>query len=151
MKYCRNCGSPTESTEPCRCGAPPMDGRNFCDACADPTYIDETECPNCEHSLASGMPSFKNTIVASKPPKDPSMIAALSVIPFPWLGQIFLGQTAKGISMLLVTYFLSFFLIGIIMLPLAAIDAYKLAKELQDGGSIGPWDFFWSIKKRNAT
>ena len=52
--------------------------------------------------------------------------------------------------MLVLTCFLSIFLIGLVMLPIAAIDAYKLAKVLQEGGSIGPWDFFWSIKKEEA-
>lgn len=150
MKYCRNCGKPPETADACRCGVAPRDGRNFCDNCANPTYSEETECPNCQHALEPGFATFKNTIVASNPPKDPSMIAALSVIPFPWLGQIFLGQTAKGLSMLLLTYFLSFFLVGLVLLPIAAIDAYKLAKELQNGGSIGPWDFFWSIEDSSA-
>jgi len=151
MKYCRNCGQPSESEETCKCGAPLKGGRRFCDSCGNPTYAEETECPNCQNPLESGTPSFTKTIVASSPPKDPSMIAALSVIPFPWLGQIFLGQTAKGISMLILTYVLSIFLIGIVMLPIAAIDASKLAKVLKDGGAIGPWDFFWSIEKKDAT
>ena len=151
MNYCRNCGKPPSSSEKCQCGVPPDAGRRFCDACGNPTYSDESECPNCKHSLESGTPSFKNTIVASNPPKDPIMIAALSIVPFPWLGQIFLGQTAKGISMLVLTYFLSVFLIGLLMIPLAAVDAYKLAKHLKLGGSIGPWDFFWSIESNTTT
>ena len=151
MKYCRNCGQPPESEDKCKCGAPPKGGRGFCNFCGNPTYADEAECPNCQNPLETGLPTFKKTIVASAPPKDPSMIAALSVIPFPWLGQIFLGQTAKGVSMLILTYVLSTFLIGLVMLPIAAIDAYKLAKVLQNGGAIGPWDFFWSIKEKDAT
>ena len=147
MKFCRNCGRPPESADACRCGVRPNAGRRFCDECGNPTYPEESQCPNCENELESGTVTIKKTIVASNPPKDPSMIAALSVIPFPWLGQIFLGQTAKGLTMLVITYFLSIFIVGIVLVPIAAIDAYKLAKELQEGRSIGKWDFFWSIDK----
>lgn len=150
-EYCRNCGKPVDlNAERCRCGAPPRDGRNFCNCCKNPTYEDESVCSNCGKPLATGRPSFPNTIVASNPPKDPTMVAALSVIPFPWLGQMFLGQTAKGFTMLFVTYVLSFFCIGFLLVPLSAVDAYCLAKVLRDGGSIGPWDFFWSVHKKEA-
>jgi len=145
MNYCRNCASELADAEACRCGAPPLAGRRFCDGCANPTYPEETECPNCGNKLDAGQPAFRNTIVASNPPKDPSMMAALSFIPLPWLGQIFMGQTTKGITMLLVTVVASVFLIGLILPFVAAYDAYRLAQELREGRSIGPWDFFWSI------
>lgn len=147
-EYCRNCGKSVDpNVERCRCNAPPRDGRNFCNGCGNPTYQDESECTNCCKSLATGRPDFPNSIVASNPSKDPTMVAALSVIPFPWLGQIFLGQTTKGFTMLIVTYLLSYFWIGILLVPVSVVDAYRLAKVLRDGGSIGPWDFFWSVRK----
>jgi predicted amidophosphoribosyltransferase len=150
-EYCRNCGKLVDpKVKRCRCGAPPRDSRNFCNGCGNPTYEDESECSSCGQPLATGRPSFPNTIVASNPPKDPTMVAALSVIPFPCLGQMFLGQMAKGFTMLIVTYVLSFFGIGLLLVPLSAIDAYCLAKVLRDGGSIGPWDFFWSVGKKEG-
>jgi len=77
------------------------------------------------------------------------MVAALSVIPFPWLGQMFLGQTAKGFTMLIITCVLALVNIGfgLLFVLLSAVDAYCLAKVLHDGGSIRPWDFFWSVPK----
>ena len=145
-KVCRNCGNPVDSSDDvCRCGAPPEGGRNFCDRCANPTYEDETECTHCGKSLSSGPPAFSRTIVASTPPKDPTMIAVLSVIPLPWLGQIVMGQAAKGVTMLIVTIALLTVGIGFVLILLAAFDAYCLAKVLRDGGAISPWDFCWSV------
>ena len=147
MNYCRNCASEQIDTAGCKCGAPTGAGRRFCNGCANPTYPEESECPNCGEMLEVGQPTFRNTIVASNPPKDPSMMAALSLIPFPWLGQIFMGQTAKGVTMLIVTVLTSIFLVGLILPILAAYDGYRLAQVLKEGKSIGPWHFFWSIPR----
>lgn len=147
--YCRNCGRtvPPDAGR-CRCGAPPMEGRNFCDCCGDPTYIDESVCPNCGRELATGPAPYPNTVVASNPPKQPGQIAAMSLF-LPWWGQIALGQDAKGFLMLLATtVWTGLWWFGAMILPLlAAIDGYVLAKELQAGRAIGPWDFFWGLRK----
>ena len=65
------------------------------------------------------------------------------------LGQIYLGQTLKGIVLLLIA-----FMIGILISPLllfipsiiiyigVMIDAYKIGEKLEAGQSVGEWEFF---------
>jgi hypothetical protein len=91
------------------------------------------------------------TILPSDPPKDPILMAVLSFF-VPWMGQILIGQVAKGVVMLLVTPILfALFVIvtlgmGLVILPfvgvIAVIDAYLLSKKLKDGQAIGGWEFF---------
>jgi TM2 domain-containing membrane protein YozV len=90
-------------------------------------------------------------IMPSSSAKDPILMAVLSFF-IPWLGQLVLGQTAKGIVMFLLTPILfAIFVIatlgmGLIVLPfvdlIAAVDAYLLAKKLKEGRAIGNWEFF---------
>ncbi len=87
----------------------------------------------------------------SSPAKDPILMGVLSFF-IPWLGQLVIGQVAKGIVMFLLTPILfAIFVIatlgmGLIVLPfvdlIAAIDAYLLAKKLREGRAIGNWEFF---------
>lgn len=83
----------------------------------------------------------------SDPPKDPVMMCILSVL-IVGLGQIILGQTGKGITMLvgvilfgLFTCFYGFLLAPIFWL-IAGLDAYKIANKLKQGNSVGAWEFF---------
>ena len=61
------------------------------------------------------------------------------------LGQLIMGQTAKGISMfvgaLLVT-FITFGFGGFIIAAISVFDAVQIAKKKQSGKVIGDWEFF---------
>lgn len=61
------------------------------------------------------------------------------------LGQIVLGQTKKGIAILLGSMVLGALTLGLsifITWPLGGIDAFLVAKKLKEGRSVGEWEFF---------
>jgi TM2 domain-containing membrane protein YozV len=84
----------------------------------------------------------------SDPPKDPVLMCILSGL-FVGLGQIVMGQTAKGIVMILFAIFaglpLALVTLGL-SIPgfwaVAAVDAYKIANKLKQGTPVGAWEFF---------
>ena len=53
------------------------------------------------------------------------------------IGQIYLGQTLKGLVILAVT-----FVTGPIGWVIGMIDAYLIGKKLEAGQSVGEWEFF---------
>jgi len=81
----------------------------------------------------------KGDVLPSDPPKSPGLMCVLSLL-IPGLGQILLGQTVKGIVMIVVTA-ATCGLCGL-MYVIAPIDAYKIAKKLQEGNPVGNWQFF---------
>ena len=61
------------------------------------------------------------------------------------LGQIILGQTLKGITLLVGSVILLVGTAGfglLIAYPLIAIDAYLIAKKLEAGNPVDEWEFF---------
>ena len=56
-----------------------------------------------------------------------------------------LGQTAKGITILLGSMVLAVLTVGLsilITIPCAGVDAYLIAKKLKEGKTVGQWEFF---------
>jgi TM2 domain-containing membrane protein YozV len=81
--------------------------------------------------------------ISPKQKKNPRTAAALSLC-LGGLGQIYLGQTSKGICIILIG------IVGVLTIvstPLVIIvgmiDAYLLAKKLERGEAIRAWEFFW--------
>ena len=82
--------------------------------------------------------------------KSPLAAALLSFFLFGGVGQIYLGQTSKGIALIggwIVCFcLLSFIGIGFLLAPIisivGAIDAYQIATRLQNGESVAAWKFF---------
>jgi hypothetical protein len=92
------------------------------------------------HSSAGG-----DRITASDPPKDPVLMGVLSGCCIVGLGHIILGQTIKGIVMLLAGMALAVLTGGLsafVIWPAGGIDAYLIAKKLKEGKSVGQWEFF---------
>jgi TM2 domain-containing membrane protein YozV len=61
------------------------------------------------------------------------------------LGQMVLGQVAKGVVVLLGTVVLSVLTDGVaapLLLAVGACDAFVIAKKLKEGRAVGYWDFF---------
>ena len=61
------------------------------------------------------------------------------------LGQIILGQTLKGVALLVGSVVLMAATSGIsllIALPVIAIDAYLIGKKLEAGNPVEEWEFF---------
>lgn len=108
-------------------------------------------CVKCGVALKGGktkaLGGVGEDIVASDPPKDPVLMCVLSLL-LVGLGQIVLGQTAKGITILAGSFAFVLFTCGYgaILAPLiwliSGLDAYKIATKLQDGHSVKQWEFF---------
>jgi TM2 domain-containing membrane protein YozV len=72
-------------------------------------------------------------------------MAVLSGLCLAGVGQMILGQVGKGVVILLGSIALGALTAGLsafVTLPLAAIDAYCIAKKLQDGKPVGQWEWF---------
>ena len=102
--YCRNCGKEvSERAVVCvTCGVRPLDGNQFCSSCGAPTQAIQVMCVKCGAMLKGGIAAggAGERITASDPPKDPVLMAVLSGCCLAGLGQIVLGQTVKGIVIL---------------------------------------------------
>lgn len=76
--------------------------------------------------------------------KDPWLMALLSFLIL-GLGQLILGQTAKGLTILVVGIIIGIITFGIaslITVPISVIDAYLIAKKKIEGKEVGDWEFF---------
>jgi TM2 domain-containing membrane protein YozV len=72
------------------------------------------------------------------------VIAPLASFILPGVGQMIIGQVAKGLVLLFLAMALALFTCGISLIfhPIFAIDAYLLADKARSGQKIGDWDFF---------
>jgi len=75
---------------------------------------------------------------------NPIVAALLSFILFGGVGQIYVGQTAKGIAIIVATFFLIPFGIGLITWLVGCIDAYVMADKKRKGERISDWQWFWN-------
>jgi TM2 domain-containing membrane protein YozV len=85
----------------------------------------------------------KTQVSPATPPKDPIIALILSLLLLGGAGQIYLGQTTKGIVLIVASALLSCVGIGVIVWILGIIDAYQIATMLKNGQSVGEWQFFW--------
>jgi hypothetical protein len=84
-------------------------------------------------------------ISATTPARDPLLMTFFSGCCFPGLGQILMGQVAKGAVVGVIALLIMFITNGmaaLVLLPIAALDAYLVADKLRDGRTVGPWEFF---------
>lgn len=80
-----------------------------------------------------------NQIMPASPPKDPIIAAILSFLLLGGAGHIFLGQTTKGVVLLVVSLLTCG--LGNIF---GAIDAYMIGTRLKEGTPVDEWEFFWT-------
>jgi hypothetical protein len=136
--FCRSCGKQVVASDAnCSCGVRPMDGRNYCPYCKFLTYASEDQCFGCGAAIQAGRPGSPRTLVAATPPFAPSQMALLNLIALPGLAQFVVGQTTKGIFLMLCYPFA-----GPLVRALSAADAYYVAKRLRAGHAIRPWRWF---------
>lgn len=88
---------------------------------------------------------FESTtqIQPSDPPKNAIVAAILSLLLFGGVGQMYLGQTKKGIIIIVATLILSCIGVGLVIPILGAVDAYMMADKLEKGEAIGDMQWFW--------
>ena len=82
-------------------------------------------------------------IQPSNPPKNSIIAAILSLLLLGGVDQIYLGQTKKGIIIIVASIILSCVGIGLVIPILGAVDAYMLSEKLKNGESIGDMQWFW--------
>lgn len=94
---------------------------------------------------ANFSPIRSTALIYPKPNSlDPSLSVLFSIL-IPGLTQLLLGQTVKGLMIFFVGVILALLTacFGLLLLiPIAAIDGYKLAQKLKNGQPIGDWEFF---------
>lgn len=151
-KFCRNCGAAVaEQAMACMtCGLAPTNGAKFCRSCGAETNPAAVVCVKCGVSTKgvvakAGGGSSGGMVQPSDPPKDPVLMGILSGCVIAGLGQIILGQVTKGVVILLGSMVLAALTAGLsifVTWPAGGIDAYRIAKKLKDGRSVGQWEFF---------
>ena len=87
--------------------------------------------------------SSTTQIQPSDPPKNAILAAILSFLLFGGVGQMYLGQTKKGIILIVGTIVLSCVGVGFIVWILGVIDAYMVGDKLQKGEAVGDMQWFW--------
>jgi len=78
-------------------------------------------------------------VLAALPPRRPAVAAALSILP--GVGQLYLGQSKKGYTMLVLGLFVY---PALIIIPLGVVDAFILGRRSRRGELIGAWECFWT-------
>jgi TM2 domain-containing membrane protein YozV len=152
--YCTNCGAEiADNAAVCiNCGVAVGTEKKFCKNCGCQVNSNQVICVNCGCALQ--MPQANRAFAGGAPGQQKKMIshagtsattATILSCLIPGLGQICLGQTVKGIAILIGGSLLSFVSMGILGIPIwiiAMIDANKIGKKLEAGESVGEWDFF---------
>ena len=85
-------------------------------------------------------------IQPSDPPKNAIIAAILSLILLGGVGQMYLGQSKKGIIIVVVSllaWCISLGTLGWIIQILGAVDAYMMAEKLKNGEAVGDMQWFW--------
>lgn len=138
--HCTNCSETiSDQAEICpKCGVRTFTVKNHCHHCGTSVNENQEICVACGVSLKNKKNSSSNG------EKEPWLMALLSFLIF-GLGQIIMGQTAKGVTMLVVFFILGFITFGLsvfITLPISVIDSYLIAKKKKEGKVVGDWEFF---------
>lgn len=146
-KYCTNCSKEmNEHAEICTaCGVREGKVIKYCYSCGNEINENQELCLSCGVN-----PRKKKKI--SNPTTNSIVKGNINIILATILGFMLPGlpsilwfdQKKKGAS-LLVGYFVLWALLPVftfILCPIAGIDAYRLSKKVNDGESLGEWDFF---------
>lgn len=149
--YCRACGAPvTPQAAIClRCGANPKVGNAFCPTCGAQTNPSQAICLQCGTGLqgSQGFGGFSGSGKMIQPSGKSASTAVLLSCLLNGAGQMYLGQTMKGVAILVGSIVLGVLTGGIATLPILIInliDASKIGKKLESGQSVGEWEFFWN-------
>ncbi len=94
--------------------------------------------------MSTPIPPQEELIQPSNPPKDPTIALILSFFLAGGAGQIYLGQTIKGIAIIAATVLTSWFGVGVLVWILGIVDAYQIANRLKEGKPVKQWEFFWT-------
>jgi hypothetical protein len=128
-----------------------------CPFCAEDIAIEAIKCKHCGTMLSGGQqlwvnaglsgPATPNADLIQPPaePRDPAMMAFWSGCCVAGLGQMLLGQTGKGLTIFIGGVVAAAATAGaasLVIWPVVAYDAYKIATKLKEGQPVGKWEFF---------
>ncbi len=100
--------------------------------------------PPGQQEYRQAAPRSDDLIYPPVNPMDPVLMGFVGFCCFSGIAQIILGQTVKGIVMLVLMLLIVVPTagIGLVMNILVGIDAYLIAKKLKEGTPVGKWEFF---------
>jgi TM2 domain-containing membrane protein YozV len=127
MSQCQNCGAATVPNQP------------KCTKCGSPIQV--VPAANAGPPPVAHNPQL---VHPSNPPKSSTTALILSCL-IPGIGQIYLGQTIKGLVILIASFVIAtatFGIGGIILWVVAMVDAHMIGNKLVSGNSVGQWEFF---------
>lgn len=115
-----------------QCGAQLGPTARYCAACGSPSGPE------------GSLPVDPTGVGPNQKPIGPWPAAICSLL-IAGLGQMLLGQAAKGVLILLLAIVIGALTAGlaiVVIWPAAAIDAYCIAKKLRAGATVHTWEFF---------
>ena len=160
--FCTNCGQeiPNNAAVCSHCGVAIGQEKKFCANCGQAINANQAICLKCGCALPQTqmpnnmqqmqMPNNMNNAQNAgqktiQPSGKSATTATILTCLITGLGQMYLGQTIKGVVMLLAAFVIGGFTMGFaapIIWIVAMIDAYKIGKKLEAGQSVGEWEFF---------
>lgn len=138
--FCTNCSKQiSDKAEICpECGVRVFKCKHYCHHCGHSVNENQEICVDCGVSLKQVSQQQNSSS------KEPWLIGILSFL-ITGLGQIVLGQTAKGVTMLIVSIVLSIITVGftaLITVPISVIDGVLIANKKKEGKPVDEWEFF---------
>ena len=146
VSFCRHCGKAVNpGAAVClSCGCSPATGKEYCGNCGNAVKPEQAICLSCGCALTGGNTGTNNNAPIQNNGKSASTATILSCL-VTGLGQMYLGQVLKGVAILLGGIVLSCLTAGILGIPIwiiAMVDAHKIGKRLENGETVGQWQFF---------
>jgi hypothetical protein len=135
-----------------RCGQENPPQAKFCGKCGEailapptappppPPIAPAPGVPPRTGGIAAGPTPTGKLIYPSNPPQSPHLAWVNLLIP--GLSQILMGQTTKGIVLLVGSYVLLFIGIGALVWIGSVVDGFMVGQVLQSGRPVGEWQFF---------
>ena len=130
-----------------RCGQENPPHAKFCAKCGQPMSAASAASPPVPPPpppppppRPPGSPPSGKLIYPSKPPQSPHL-AWINIL-LPGLSQILMGQTTKGIVLLIGSLVLLPIGIGALVWIGSIIDGFLVGQVLQSGRPVGEWQFF---------
>ena len=147
--FCTNCGQPiADNAAVCvNCGVACGTERKYCANCGKEVNPNQAICVGCgcalgaQQTTATGV-NTQNLVMPSG--KSAGLATFLSCL-ITGLGEVYLGQTMKGLAMFagaLVIGGLTGGVLAPVIWIVTMVDAYKIGKKLEAGQCVQQWEFF---------